>query len=192
MNDVVQALGELDLNVSGCLERDQRFCLLFDPSTDEDKLEKFAKSLLSEGSSSLSFDKHLTRHLHGKWQWEGQISFRSKDKESVLGLILEACKALGNNDDGYLSCHLEYIICHDQPCSAVLSPMAYDAMKLALGAPPQKRREITKALCEAPRTSVDRDIQRRLLDVLDGKRVRPPLCSICGSYPDYLELHGRL
>ena len=166
-------------------------CRLLIVSLDDVRLEEFAKSVLSKSCGHMAFVKSLAQSESG-WKWESSFRFLKEERERSFRTIVEACESLVVESDAYLASHLEYVLCHDQPCLAVLSPMAYETMKLAFGAPSQKKREIVQALCRAPKTSIDPNIQQRLLAVLAGEKVKPPLCQVCRAYSDYLTLHGRL
>jgi len=200
LDDVVRALLEAGFKSSGYVENPKETVqggyFPLDRSSDEVRLERFAKALLSRPQDGIQiiFSKYFVQSTQNSktWQWENRIYI--DNNESALQLLIGACKTLANDttDVDYLSHHLEYILLHDQPCLAVLSPMAYETIKLALEASPSKKREITQALCKAPKTSIEQAIQQRLSAVLRGEKVKPPLCSICMAYPDYLELHKRL
>jgi hypothetical protein len=162
--------------------------MFFVQSSSENMYMRLADAVMADGpptSFRVMFVKCLCRD--GQWK-HGIMAFSLGSDDKWMDAFVELL--LGNIKDGIdmAMSHAIYILEHDQPCQAVLSPFAYTELGKAVKEGPLACRRLLVALAKASPHSIDLSTRNRIGTFLSGNNTIPKECPRCRGYAEYVQL----
>lgn len=166
--------------------------MFFAQSSSENMYMRLAGAVMADASST-SFRVMFIKDLCGDGQWRrGIMAFSLGPDDEWMDAFVELL--LGNIEEGMdmAVSHAIYILEHDQPCQAVLSPFAYTELGKAVEEGPVACRRLLVALAKASLHSIDLSTRNRIGAFLSGKNTIPQECPRCRGYAEYVQLRKKI